>query len=78
MWDYRVVHRYYPLWDEHTYGIFECYYDADGNPEMLTEDCVGAFGNTLEELRSDLKNYVTAIDKPVLLWDDIVKGNDDE
>ena len=73
MWNYRVVHRSYPDWDEETYSICECYYDDDGKPEAITERSVGAFGGTLEELLADLENYRNAVHKPVLQWDEIVR-----
>ena len=73
-WNYRVVHRAYPDWGEESYGIYECYYDDDDNPEFL--GTAGAFGDTIEEMLKDLEHYRNAVQKPVLQWDEIVSEDE--
>jgi hypothetical protein len=73
-WNYRVVHRHYPEWDEHTWAIYEVFYDDDGKPDAVTSNHVGCFGNTLEEMIDDLTHYCEALADSVLEWDDIVTG----
>ena len=75
-WNHRVVHCYYPDHDEHTYAVYEVYYDDAGNPEMITEDSVGPFGNTRKELWNDICSMIYAYNLPVLEWDEI--GGEEE
>lgn len=74
-WNYRVVRKVYPPGidgeREHVLGIHEVYYDDDGKPEMVTENRMDAHGETLDELRTDLRWMMEALDKPVLEYDEI-------
>ena len=73
-WDYRVVKRTNASTDGDSYtgfGIHEVYYDAEGVPTMCTEDTVEPWGETLEELESDMKRYFEALQKPVLIFEEI-------
>jgi len=74
-WNYRVVRKAYPPGAdgtiEHVLGIHEVYYDDDGKPEMVTENRMDAHGETLDELRTDLRWMMEALDKPVLEYDEI-------
>jgi hypothetical protein len=73
-WDYRVVKKTNVCDLDGNYvgfGIHEVYYDADGVPTMCTEDTVEPWGETLEELESDMKRYFEALQKPVLIFEEI-------
>ena len=72
-WDYRVVKKTNVSSDGNYvgFGIHEVYYDADGVPAMCTEDTVEPWGETLEELESDMKRYFEALQKPVLIFEEI-------
>lgn len=68
-WNYRVMRRAYTHKDattEYSYGIHEVYYSLDGEPDCHSENDVGIHGETVEELKKDLKNYKRALNKPVL------------
>jgi hypothetical protein len=69
-WNYRVVRRQDEsgIW----YGIHEVYYSDDGRPTACTEDAVKPGGDTLEELRNDIRYFKEALEKPVLDYDDFV------
>lgn len=62
-WNYRVVHRI--INNEDIYAIHEAFYDDD-KPTSITEESVRPQGQTLEELQRDCKNYVKALERPVL------------
>ena len=72
-WNYRVVHRVVET--EECYGIHEVYYDEAGRPYWLT-DRPCAMGNTLAELKTDLRQMRQALDDHVLEWADIVPSDD--
>jgi len=63
-WNYRVVRRMIGNMD--TFQIHEVYYREDGAIHTFTEDPVGAFGESLEELKRDLRWMLEACDKEVL------------
>ena len=63
-WDYRVVRRMIGGMD--TFQIHEVYYREDGAIHTFTEDPVGGFGESLEELKQDLQWMLEACDKEVL------------
>ena len=65
-WNYRVVRKYHQGSDETSYQIHEVYYDGNGNIETWTENSVGSFGETVEELREDIRFFLSAFRKPVL------------
>jgi hypothetical protein len=77
-WNYRVVRTNhlldYPEKDGNRvvpeYKIHECYYDDEGKPLFVTEHGTFPGGRTLAELKSDLKNYVKALESPVLKYED--------
>lgn len=52
-WNYRVVK--YDRTDEVYFQIHEVYYNEKNEIEAYTENPVNPFGNTKEELISDLK-----------------------
>ena len=67
-WNYRVIQRKYK--DEAIFAIYEVYYDNNGKPNGITEQPFYPHGYSLQELKEDLKKYVSALDKSVLQWDD--------
>jgi hypothetical protein len=58
------------------FAIHETYYEGD-KPTAITTDAMKPYGETLEELKSDLEKMVVALDKPVLEWEDF-KNNEVE
>ena len=60
-WDYRVVNR------DGEFGIYECYYDEG---TLITEDPIEPYGETAEELFSDMLKQLEAFTKPTLHWED--------
>ncbi len=64
-WNHRVMHKLESD-GSHSYTIHEVYYDVDGAVTGWTENGIAPYGETLEELRSDLKRMVKALSKPVL------------
>ena len=50
-WNYRVIFQ------DDCYSIHEVYYDDEGNIESWTERAVGISGETIRELKGDLKYY---------------------
>jgi hypothetical protein len=63
-WDYRVIRR--KVNDEYHFGIHEVYYVND-NIECWSENAEVPFGESLHELREDLKNFSEALEKPILV-----------
>ncbi len=62
-WNYRVAVR------GEYYSIYEVYY-TDGMPARITESPVCPGGDTLEELKRDLKSFQAALKRPVLKYED--------
>jgi hypothetical protein len=59
-WNYRVVRRV--IHGEIQYGIHEMYYD----PEGYTMNPVPVAGDSVEDLRWQLKRMLTALECPVI------------
>ncbi len=66
-WNHRVVHRYHEENDTHTYHIHEVYYDENGSIEGWTESAIEPFGETPSELREDIRHFIKAFQKPILI-----------
>jgi len=66
-WNYRVLRRLIEGTD--TFQIHEVYYREDGGIHAFTEDPVEGFGESLEELKRDLRWMLEACDKEVLDYD---------
>ena len=64
-WNHRVIHSYHEKTDSHTYQIHEVYYDDKGTIEGWTS-AVEPFGETLFELREDIRYLMKAFQKPIL------------
>lgn len=54
------------MFDENSFTLHEVYYDDDGNVKYWSTDPIAAYGETLEELKSDLEHQLKALEKPVL------------
>jgi len=72
-WNYRVVRKNVymgkTITPEIQFGIHEAYY-TDDIPTAITTNHMPPYGETLEELKSDLEKMVAALEKPVLIWED--------
>ena len=71
-WNYRIIrkeseHEIMGKWVR--FGIHEVYY-SDGKPSMCSVDAMEPHGETLDELKEDLKHFLAALDKPVLNYED--------
>lgn len=64
-WDYRVIE------DKENFRIHEVYYNDAGEITAISEDPIAPEGETLEELKDDLKYYFAALKRPVLKKDEI-------
>lgn len=65
-WNYRII-REFGLFGEESYGLYEVYYDNQGNPDM-SSDCPA---DIIASSAEDLKEWVDkALASPVLYWDD--------
>ena len=64
-WDYRVIE------DKENFRIHEVYYNDAGEITAISEDSIAPEGETLEELKDDLKYYFAALKRPVLKKDEI-------
>ena len=73
-WNYRVVRKNVYMGKtinpEVQFGIHETYYNSEDKPTAITTDHMRPYGETLEELKSDLEKMVAALEKPVLNWED--------
>lgn len=74
MWNYRVVRKKH-TWrhpdareeqSSYSYGIHEAYYDQHGKVGMITEEAVGPYGETIEELRYAWVMMAEAFGQPIL------------
>ena len=63
-WNYRVVHT--TEGGAEAFAIYEVYYDEQGQPEDRTAQPGYPAGETLAELRDDLRHYLRALEQPVL------------
>ncbi len=70
-WNYRVIKRYYQSHQETVYTIHEVYY-KDGKIVAISEEADTPMGDSLEELRGELRRmFIDALAKPVLEWNKI-------
>ena len=68
-WNYRVV-KVIPedtSWTPHYFMICEAFYDeGKQHPHSITERSISPYGESLEELKDDLKRMLKALEAPVL------------
>jgi hypothetical protein len=69
-WNYRVVKKCHK--HEVTYGIHEVFYNASDTPLSCTESPVAPWGETLEDLITDIARMRAATEKPTLNYDDFL------
>lgn len=62
-WNYRVMVK------EGEYAIHEVYYEGE-RVSNYTAEPVSPSGESIEELTNDVRSYLSALEKPVLEWDD--------
>jgi len=71
-WNYRILEREYTDGTKWL-GIYEVYYDDEGNPQYCSSMPVAPYGDNLEDIAGDLQSMIEAISKPTLLYSDFVK-----
>lgn len=64
-WNYRVIRREHKTGDA-TFQIHEVYYDESGNIDGWTKEAVEPSGETIGELREDIRYFHSAFRKEVL------------
>jgi hypothetical protein len=64
-WNYRVMRHIEPDGREWL-AIHEVRYDAAGEPKGWTEEEASPGGETLDDVRADLKHMLAALELPVL------------
>ena len=75
VWDYRIVRGVKEDGiDADWYSIQEVYYDDDGNPNAQTID-LQVEGEDNKEMKVQLEDMMSAIDKPILNESDIVPSS---
>ena len=65
-WNYRVIRKHHTETDSVTYHVHEVYYRDDGNIESWTQESVTPMGETVEELREDIRYFLHAFRRPLL------------
>lgn len=63
-WNYRVTRQLTD--DGNIYAIREVYYRADGTIRAWSADPRDPFGETLDEIKTDLIHMVAAFDRPLV------------
>ncbi len=64
MWNHRIIKKKNN--QTTTYEIHEVYYDDSGAVEGWTKDAVSPFGESLDELKADLKYFLHSFKSPIL------------
>ena len=69
-WNFRVIRKESDFKGNKyvTFGIYEVYY-TEGKPTACTMDAMTPHGETLDDLKQDMKWYEVAMKKPVLDFD---------
>ena len=65
-WNYRVIRNHHTETDSVTYHVHEVYYREDGSIESWTQEPVSPMGETVEELREDIRYFLHAFRCPIL------------
>lgn len=60
--------------EEEGYSIHEVFYDDDGLPRLMTQDAVGVWGETMEDVQQTLEWMTKALEQPILEASDFDKG----
>jgi len=69
MWNYRITYR--PSQPEQGFSIREVFYDDNGEPVSYTDRSIEPYGETKEELISDLAYMIQAISQDVVDLDQL-------
>ena len=69
-WNYRVMRIVTA--DEVSHGVHEVYYDEQGRPKMYSSEPCPIYGETLEDLTSEIRRFEAALKLPVLTPEDFV------
>jgi len=69
-WDYRLMKK--KVSKEEHFEIYEVYFDKKQNIEFVSGPHM-PFGDTLQEIKDDIKQMMQALKKPVLDYDKVVK-----
>jgi hypothetical protein len=67
-WNYRLLKKK----GIEYYGVIEVYYDKDGNIKSYS-DFIPVCGDSLEEVKADLERFRQALEKPIVLEEDLEK-----
>ncbi|WP_428086493.1 hypothetical protein [Candidatus Thioglobus sp.] len=63
-WNYRIVSK------DESFAIHEAFYDDDGKVETITQDPCSPSGETISELKEDLKYFEKSLSLPILNYTD--------
>lgn len=66
-WNHRIIQRKHD--EKVSFQVHAVFYDDAGNPDSWTEGSTFPFGESFDELRSDLELQRLAFGKPVLVID---------
>jgi len=78
-WSYRIVKLTDPVSGEVGYSIHEAYYNRAGEVHSITQDAVAPFGETPDELITDLEHMLKdAKSQAVLDGDNLTFANMDD
>lgn len=73
-WNYRVIRHIAPQDGSAYYAIHEVYYNEKGEPYMVSHESVKPFGETFDELKSDVGMIHAALRNPPLDYTLFVKN----
>jgi len=65
-WNYRVIKKFDEKTDTTLFQIHEVYYDDKNIIKAWTQSSVGPSGETMLELKEDIKYFMEALQKPTL------------
>lgn len=68
-WNYRIMKRKNSE-GQFEFGIYEVHYDSNGKVEGWTENPLTPTHESKEDLKSELKNMMTAFEKETLIYDE--------
>ena len=75
-WNYRVIRYVATEGGSDYYTIHEVYYTEEGVPYLVSEKPVTPFGDSVEELKSDLSMMRAALRRPPLDYTVFEKKNE--
>lgn len=72
-WNYRIMKRTYENGEEE-FGLYEVYYDENGQPNGWSADARPITAESLEGLKWVQEKFAEALEKPVLLYTEKESG----